>query len=69
MSDPRLVWCKCGYHFKPNAWHKIIMLLRGEYVKTCPRCQGKLHLVLYNFVVCKRREYITYEIWDKRFKR
>ena len=54
--DPKLQWCRCGYHFKPSTWMKIIMLIRGQYIKTCPRCQCKLHLHLYHFVVCKKRE-------------
>lgn len=42
------------------------MLVKGEYVKTCPRCQCRMELVLYNFVVVKKREVIDKkELWKK----
>ena len=64
--NPKLQWCSCGYHFKPTLWMKIVMLVHGEYVKTCPRCQNRLHLHLYHFVVCKKREQVrTDEIYKK----
>lgn len=62
--DPKLQHCQCGYHFRPRTLDKIIMLLRGQYVKKCPRCQTRMTLVLYNFVVCKERETIDKrELW------
>ena len=64
--DPKLVWCRCGYHFYPGLYEKIIMLVRGEYVKRCPRCQCRMRLVLYNFVVCKERIKVDKkELWKK----
>ena len=63
--DPKIVGCSCGYHFHPTLWMKIIMLVRGEYVKRCPRCQCRMKLVLYNFVVCKEREKLDKrELWE-----
>lgn len=62
--DPKIVWCSCGYHFRPGTLEKIIMLLRGRYVRKCPRCQTRMTLVLYNFVVCKERENVDKrELW------
>ena len=53
--DPKIVWCSCGYNFRPGTLEKIIMLLFGEYTKRCPRCQTEMRCVLYHFVVCKER--------------
>ena len=61
MIDPKLQHCQCGCSWTPGTFHKIIMLLRGYYVKTCPRCGCKMKWVLYHFVVCKERRSI-----DKR---
>ena len=64
--DPTLVGCQCGYHFRPTLWMKIIMLVRGEYVKRCPRCQCRLTLVLYSMVDCKKRENVDKrELWKR----
>ena len=62
--DPKRQYCQCGYSWRPGTFEKVMMLLKGGYVKTCPRCQCKLHLVLYNFVVCKKREQVdNKELW------
>lgn len=62
--DPKLQWCRCGYHWKPSVYQKIVMLVRGEYVRTCPRCQSKMTLRLVNYVVCvKREECVDKMIW------
>ena len=62
----KLQYCNCGYHWTPTTWQKIIMLVRGEYVKKCPRCQTRLHCRLYNFVVVKERDRIDKkELWRK----
>lgn len=64
--NAKLQHCSCGYKWEPTLWQKLIMLVNGEYVKTCPQCQTRLHLVLYNFVVCKERERIDKkELWRK----
>ena len=63
--DPKLVHCQCGYSFQPTLWMKVLMLLFGGYVKRCPRCQCRMKLVLYNFVVCKEREKVDKrELWE-----
>lgn len=63
--DPKLVHCQCGYSFQPTLWMKVLMLLFGGYVKRCPRCQCRMKLVLYNFVVCKEREKLDKrELWE-----
>ena len=64
MMDPTRQYCQCGWSFKPTIWHKVLMLVRGCYVRKCPRCQTRMTLVLYNFVVCKRRETVDKkELW------
>lgn len=64
--DPRRKYCRCGYSWTPGLYEKLIMLIRGEYVKTCPRCQSNLHLVLVHHVVVKEREYnLDESIWRK----
>lgn len=66
MSDPCREYCQCGWSFKPNRWHRIIMLIKGKYVKRCPQCQCRMELVMYNFVVCKRRIIVDKkELWKK----
>ena len=62
--DPTRQYCQCGYSWRPTVYQKIVMLLRGRYVRKCPRCQCKMTLVLYSFVVCKRREQVDKrELW------
>ena len=62
--NPRLQGCKCGYHFTPSLFMKIVMLIRGKYVWNCPRCQSELELVLVNHVVCvNRKDNMNKEIW------
>ena len=62
--DPKLVHCQCGYCFRPGLWHKMVMLVTGSYVKRCPRCQCRMVLRLYNFVVVKERKVIDKkELW------
>ena len=64
--NPKKQYCQCGYSWTPGTIEKIIMLLRGKYVRKCPRCQCKMTLVLYNFVVCKERETLDKkELWRK----
>ena len=64
--DPKLQYCSCGYCWTPGLYEKIVMLIRGEYVKKCPRCQTRLHCKLYNFVVIKERDRIDKkELWRK----
>ncbi len=64
--DPKKQYCQCGYSWTPGTFEKIIMLLFGRYVKRCPRCQCRMVLRLYNFVVCKERENVDKkELWRK----
>lgn len=51
VIDPKLQTCSCGYSFTPSLFMKLVMLVRGEYVKRCPRCQAKLTFVLVSHVV------------------
>ena len=64
--DPTLQHCSCGWSFKPTIWHKVLMLVKGKYVRKCPQCQCRMELVLYNFVVCKERENVDKkELWKR----
>ena len=64
--NPIYQYCKCGYHFKPTLFMKVIMLWRGKYIKTCPYCNRRLELRLYSFVVCKKRnDFVNKKIWEK----
>lgn len=49
--NPKLQYCKCGCSWSPGTYHKIMMLLKGEYVWTCPRCQSRLTFKLMHHVV------------------
>ena len=52
MIDPKLQSCSnCGYTWKPGLLQKIIMLIFGEYTKTCPRCQSRITLKFIGHVV------------------
>ena len=56
----------CGYSFIPTLYMKIILLIKGEYIYTCPQCQGKLYLKMTSFVFVKKREKIDKtELWRK----
>ena len=64
--DPKLQHCQCGYSWRPTLLQKIVMLVFGSYTKRCPRCQCRMRLVLYNFVVCKERKNVDKkELWRK----
>lgn len=47
----KMQWCNCGYCFQPSLYQKLIMLIWGEYVFTCPRCHSKLKFILVHHVV------------------
>ena len=49
--NPKLQYCKCGCSWSPGTYHKIMMLLKGEYVWTCPQCQSRLTFKLMHHVV------------------
>jgi hypothetical protein len=56
MNDPKREYCSCGYSFIPSTFMKMIMLIKGEYKVTCPRCQTVMVLGLSHFVYVKRRK-------------
>ena len=58
-NDPKREYCSCGYSFTPSTLIKIILLLKGDYVKRCPRC-GRIHKY--------RMTYYCNEIFDKDSK-
>ena len=55
-NDPKREYCNCGYNFTPSLFMKIIMLIRGRYVKTCPRCGTVMKLHMSHFVYVKERK-------------
>jgi len=66
VSDPKLEHCSCGYSWSPGTLSKIVMLVRGEYVKRCPRCGSVMILRLSHFVYVKKRKTVrNKEIWRK----
>ena len=56
MNDPKREYCSCGYSFIPSTFMKMVMLIKGEYKVTCPRCQTVMVLGLSHFVYVKRRK-------------
>ena len=56
--DPTLEYCNCGLTWRPKLYHKILMLVFGEYTRTCPRCGTRLTFKLANHVVKIRTETI-----------
>ena len=49
--DPTLQYCQCGMTWRPGTIHKIIMLVRGTYSRTCPQCGTVMEFCLINHVV------------------
>lgn len=49
--NPKIQYCQCGCSWTPGTYHKIMMLLKGEYVWTCPQCQSRLTFKLIHHVV------------------
>lgn len=49
--NPKSQWCNCGYTFQPSVYQKVIMLIKGKYIYTCPKCHSKLKFVLIHHVV------------------
>ena len=49
--NPKIQYCQCGYQWIPGTYHKIMMLLKGEYVWTCPKCQARITFQLIGHVV------------------
>ena len=65
--DPEKITCQCGYSFKPSLFEKIRMLVNNDkYIKTCPKCQSRLKLILVEHVVCDKRNNLDKtELWRK----
>ena len=62
--DPKIQRCSCGYQFIPSTFMKLVMLVKGEYVKTCPRCQSRMRLRMIHHTVCVKREEVNKrEVW------
>ena len=65
--DPKLHRCKCGMRFRPGVFHRVLMLVFGEYSWRCPRCHTVLkfrlvhHVVKTDVVMIKERDLI----WKK----
>jgi NAD-dependent SIR2 family protein deacetylase len=66
MIDPKLQRCQCGYCWRPTTWQKLLMLVNGEYLKRCPRCQSTMRLVFIgHVVVTERRNIDKKELWQR----
>lgn len=65
--DPKLQTCSnCGCSWSPGTIHKIIMLIFGCYIWTCPQCQSRLEFRLMNHVVKVNTEKVLDErIWRR----
>lgn len=61
--DPKVHFCRCGYTWKPRLYHKVVMLLRGEYLWQCPRCQSVMRFRLMNHVVKVGSKKMNEKIW------
>lgn len=51
VIDPFRWRCACGYSWKFSRWQLILMLLKDDYVHTCPRCQRKSRYRMISHVV------------------
>ena len=52
--DPTLERCKCGYTWRWSKWQLILMLIRGKYIHTCPKCMCMTeHVLIYHVVRMK----------------
>ena len=50
--DPKVIFCTgCGLSWKPKLRHKLVMLIFGEYTRTCPQCSTRMTFRLINHVV------------------
>ena len=49
--DPTVHYCKCGCSWRPGTFHKLVMLVRGEYVHECPQCHTRMKFKLIYHVV------------------
>lgn len=66
MINPKLEFCSCGYCFEPTLFMKIIILVKGSYVKRCPKCQCNLVLQMSSFVyVNERKHNLDKNIWRR----
>ena len=49
--NPKIQYCQCGYEWEPKLYHKMVMLVFGRYVWTCPHCQARVTFQLIGHVV------------------
>lgn len=49
--NPKIQYCQCGYEWEPKLYHKVLMLVFGGYVWTCPHCQARVTFCLIGHVV------------------
>ena len=57
MIDPKLEYCTtCKCSWRPGLLHKLIMLITGEYIYTCPQCQTRMQYKLIHHVVKTKTE-------------
>ena len=65
MIDPKLNYCRCGYTFHISQWQRLRMLLFGDMVITCPRCQTRMTFRLIHHAIKINTEPIKNkgEVW------
>ena len=64
--DPKVQYCRCGYQWLPKWYHKIFMLIFGEYNRRCPQCNSVMTFELIHHVVKINTEKgRCSEIWRK----
>lgn len=51
VIDPFHWSCSCGYTWKFSKWQLVMMLLKDDYVHTCPQCQRKSRYRMISHVV------------------
>ena len=63
--DPTLHYCTCGCSWRPGTYHKIIMLLFGEYSRKCPQCQTVMKFMFVGHVVkVDSKRVLNERIWE-----
>ena len=62
--DPLNNFCRCGHTFKLRGWQKLLMMVRGQYVYTCPHCHSRMTFKLIYHTVKVDTENMDEEIWE-----
>ncbi|MBR3213138.1 MAG: hypothetical protein IKF79_01365 [Methanosphaera sp.] len=65
--DPKSFKCNnCNSTWKPRTYHRLVMLVRGEYSRKCPQCGTVMKFRLVHHVVRLSSEKVLDEkIWRR----